>query len=156
MSHVHGKNTTVYNVVNKEKYVGDKNPVCRSSWEESFCRWLDMTPRIVQWASEPLAIPYKDEARRDENGNFVERRYYPDFLVKVIDKSGKSRLYVVEIKPHKYTKLPKKGKKSNRTLVKEHVDYITNSSKFKAADLFCKQRNMEFKVVTEKDMFKAK
>ena len=154
MSKVKGKRTKEYDVINEEKYTGTDKPVIRSSWEYKFCEFLDNTPRILQWASEPLAIPYYDNAKRDEKGKPVARRYYPDFIAKVQGKDGKDHVYIIEIKPFYETRPPVKGKKSKRTLMREQFRYTTNMCKFKAAKLFCQQRNMEFKIVTEKDLFK--
>ena len=48
-----------------------------------FC---DNNPSILQWGSEEIIIPY-----RAPDGKV--RRYYPDFYIKVREKSGNCLLY---------------------------------------------------------------
>ncbi len=49
-----------YTLVNPDKYVGNKTPTYRSSWEWHFMRFCDSDARILKWASEAIKIPYKD------------------------------------------------------------------------------------------------
>lgn len=107
-----------------------------------------MNPSVLQWASEIAAIPYFDPVKRKN------RRYYPDFLIKVKDKDGKEVMYCVEIKPYKEILPPKNGtKKSEKTKIHEVTTYMTNSAKWKAADDYCKKRGWIFRLITEKELF---
>ena len=45
---------------NPEKYIGQRDPTYRSSWELSFMLFCDNNPAIENWASESIKIPYKD------------------------------------------------------------------------------------------------
>ena len=45
---------------NLAKYAGNNSPTYRSSWEFTFMMFCDNNPSIVQWASEPLRIPYRN------------------------------------------------------------------------------------------------
>ena len=58
-----------------EKYVGNRSPTYRSSWEWTFMHFCDKDPRILKWASEAVKIPYKDP--------FAGRPtvYVPDFFI---------------------------------------------------------------------------
>ena len=78
---------------NKEKYVGAKEPIYRSSWELAFMKMCDSHPYITQWASENIKIPY----RHPVTGKHTV--YVPDFTVMYSDKNGKRHMEVIEIKP---------------------------------------------------------
>ena len=43
-------------------------------------------------------------------------------------------------------------KKSKKTLIIETTNYIRNQAKWKAAREFCKDRKLEFKIMTEKEL----
>lgn len=149
------KSDKQYIPVYPEKYCG-KYPIwIRSSWEEKFCRWLDYNKNVLEWSSESIRISYIDPTKGrygmlDEKVG-KKRSYYPDFMVKF--KGGKK--YLIEIKPEKHLRMPKnKGKKSKKTLLERENIYLVNQAKFKAANLFCKKMGMEFKVITEKQLFR--
>jgi len=39
-----------YEVKNKEKYIGSKNPLYRSSWESRLCFFFfDNNPKVLRW-----------------------------------------------------------------------------------------------------------
>jgi trans-aconitate methyltransferase len=71
----------LYEVKNAEKYVGKKRPFMRSSWETVFARMCDNNPAIIQWASEPFMIPYRNP--------FTGKKtvYVPDFFIQYVDKN---------------------------------------------------------------------
>merc|ERR1711991_574017 len=96
-----------YKPVNPGKYRGNPtNIVYRSLWERKFMVFCDNNPSIVEWGSEEIIIPY-----RAPDGKV--RRYFPDFYIKVKEKTGKLTKYIIEIKPKKQTKPPnEKNKKS--------------------------------------------
>jgi len=151
-----GKGDTIYRPKNVDKYVG--NPphcVCRSSWENIFCKWADMNPSVVEWASEPIGIPYVDKTQKDYRGMPKKRRYYPDFIVKVLNKQGKIDTWIVEVKPEKETRPPRVTKgKSQKTKVYEAKAWGTNQAKWQSAERFCKDRGWYFKILTEKQLIK--
>ena len=85
------------------KYKGDPtNIICRSSWERKFCHWCDLNESIIEWGSEEFYIPYLSPV-----DNRVHK-YYPDFIIKLRESSGKIKTYVIEVKPKKQTKPPTK------------------------------------------------
>ena len=139
---------SIFTPMNKEKYNGKEFPIVRSEWERKVCQWLDANPNVLLWSSERLSIEYFDPVRQKK------RRYYPDFLAKMVTKNGKEIVYLIEVKPLKETKSPKvTRRKSEKTLLREQSVYMTNIAKFRAADIYCKRRNWIFKVLTEKELF---
>ena len=88
-----------------KKYKGDiSNIICRSSWENKFCSWCDLNENVLQWGSEELPIPYLSPV-----DNRIHK-YYPDFIIKIKENTGKIKTYVIEVKPKKHTAPPKKKK----------------------------------------------
>ena len=129
------------------KYKGDPtNIVYRSLWERKFMVYCDKNQNILEWASEEIAIPY-----RSPIDNRVHR-YFPDFYMKVKETNGKIKNYVIEVKPAKQTKPPKKPKRQTKGYIREAYEYARNQAKWKMAKEFCADRQWEFKVVTEKEL----
>ena len=132
---------------NPQKYVGDPtNIVYRSSWECKVMSWLDRNPSIISWASEELIIPYKSPV----DNKF--HRYFPDFLVKVKSRDGKTKTLLLEVKPKKQTLPPEPKKRMTKQYVNEVVTYGVNQAKWEAANEFCLDRGWEFRVLTENDL----
>ena len=124
------------------KYKGDpRNINYRSSWEYKFMLWCDQTTSVQEWGSEEIIIPYTSPV------DGKRHRYYPDFYVKV---NGKK--YIVEVKPTKQTKEPKRQKKVTKRYVTEVVTWSVNQAKWKAAKEFCRDYGMEFMLITEKEL----
>ena len=127
-----------------KKYKGDPNNIiCRSSWERRFCNWCDLNENIVAWGSEEFCIPYRSPV----DGRV--HRYFPDFIIKVKEQSGDIKTYVIEVKPKKQTKEPKKPSRTTKRYINEVKTYAVNQAKWKAADEWCKDRMIEFKIITE-------
>ena len=128
-------------------YKGDPtNIIYRSLWERKFMVYCDKNQNILEWASEEIAIPY-----RSPIDNRVHR-YFPDFYMKVKETNGKIKNYVIEVKPAKQTKPPKKPKRQTKGYIREAYEYARNQAKWKMAKEFCADRQWEFKVVTEKEL----
>ena len=68
------------------------------------------------------------------------RRYFPDFLLKVIDKTNrKEKVWLIEVKPYKECIPPNKSKgKSRKTKIYEAKTYTTNKAKWISAIKYCK------------------
>jgi hypothetical protein len=79
-------------------------------------------------------------------------RYFPDFWLKIKDKTGTINTMLVEIKPFKQVKEPVRQDKITRRYINEVKTYGINSAKWKAAEKFCLDRNWQFKILTEKDL----
>ncbi|MCK5016109.1 MAG: TnsA endonuclease N-terminal domain-containing protein [Candidatus Peribacteraceae bacterium] len=155
MSNKIGKNDTVYRPKNDKKYIGKSGKaICRSSWETIFCRWADHNPSVIEWASEPIAVPYIDKMTKDYRGMPKKRRYYPDFLVKILNSKGTIDTYLIEVKPYKETIPPRAGKKSQKTKIYEAKTWGTNQAKWRSAEALCKRRGWHFKILTERELIK--
>ena len=129
------------------KYKGDPtNIIYRSLGERKFMVYCDKNESILEWASEEIAIPY-----RSPIDNRVHR-YFPDFYMKVKERGGKVKRYVIEVKPAKQTKPPVKPKRQTKGYIREAYEYAKNQAKWKMAREFCADRQWEFKVVTEKEL----
>jgi len=150
MLHQESKNTTRFYPKNLNKFKSKSDYcVCRSSWEVKFCKWADSNDQILMWASEPIGIPYFDAARQKE------RTYYPDYLIKVIDKKTRlEKVWLVEVKPENQCKPPVVTKgKSRKTRLHEAATFATNKSKWQSALQYCKLKGWTFKIITERDLF---
>ena len=86
---------------NPKKYIGDpSNIIYRSRWELKLMSYLDKHPHVLEWGSEELIIPYKSPI----DGRY--HRYFPDFLVKRINKNGQKETILIEVKPEYQTVPP--------------------------------------------------
>jgi hypothetical protein len=108
-------------------------------------KYLDEHPNVIWWASEELAIPYKNPIDQKVH------RYFPDFIVKIKRKNGTVMTYILEVKPDAQTKMPVKKKKTQR-FINEAATYAINQEKWRAADIFCQEHGWQFKIITEKEL----
>jgi len=131
---------------NPKKYKGDAtNVVYRSNWELRVMKHFDEDPNVLWWASEELVIPYRSPIDQRMH------RYFPDFIARVRQKTGKEKTIVIEIKPEKQTKKPIQ-KRQTRRFLEEAATYAINQEKWRAADIFCQKEGWDFMVLTEKDL----
>jgi len=105
--------------------------------------YCDDTPSIVEWGSEEIIIPYRSPI----DGRV--HRYYPDFYIKVREKSGTFAKYIIEIKPKKQTKPPYDKDKRTAAYKRAALTFAKNRSKWDAAQDFCEDRQMKFLILTE-------
>jgi hypothetical protein len=130
--------------VNYSKYRGDINDiVARSSWEVKFMNWCDQNESVLEWGSEVVIIPYISPVDKRPH------RYFVDFFIKVKDKNGDIKKYLIEIKPKRYTMPPPIPHKKTKKFIEEVFQYGVNEAKWKAADSFCTERGWKFLVLTE-------
>lgn len=130
-----------YQIQNPAKYVGNKQPTYRSSWEFVFMQFCDNNPSIIQWASEAVRINYKNPLT---GKNTI---YVPDFLITYGDAKGKQHAELVEVKPIKETTL--EGAKN----IRDQASAILNMAKWAAARQWCQANGLTFRIVTELDIF---
>lgn len=129
---------------NIEKYRGDhRNIIYRSLWERKFMVYCDTNENILEWGSEEIAIPYRSPL----DGKI--HRYFPDFYIKVRETSGKIQKYIIEVKPKKQCIEPQKQQKRTKTYIREVTEYAKNQAKWQAATEYCKDRLLQFKILTE-------
>tara|TARA_B100000427_G_scaffold228515_1_gene191866 strand:- start:3142 stop:3576 length:435 start_codon:yes stop_codon:yes gene_type:complete len=130
-----------------KKYKGDPtNIVYRSLWELKFMNYCDSNPSIIKWSSEEVIIPYRSPIDNRYH------RYFPDFYIKVRESDGNISEKIIEIKPAKEVKEPKKQKTRTKRYVTEVMTYAKNISKWEAAEEFCKDRKWKFQIMTEKEL----
>lgn len=141
-------NKSIYRPSYPKKYKGDPNNiVCRSTWERKFCRYCDLNENIISWASEEFFIPYVSPL-----DNKVHR-YFPDYLIKVREQNGETKTYLIEVKPKKQTKPPVKKSRATKSFIYETKTYAVNQAKWKAAKEWCDDRKIEFKIITEEELY---
>ena len=135
---------------NPKKYMGDPtNIIYRSGWEFKLMRWLDAHPSVVEWGSEELIIPYRSPI----DGRV--HRYFPDFVVKQINKQGKKETILIEVKPKAQTVPPDISKAKTKTgrtsarYINEVKTWGINQAKWKAAQEFCDDRKWKFQIMHE-------
>jgi hypothetical protein len=129
------------------KYIGDPtNVIYRSLWELRLMRYFDQHPSVLSWGSEEVVIPYRSPV-----DNRVHR-YFPDFIVKMREATGKVSTMIIEVKPAAQTKEPIKKTEKSRRYINEVLTYGVNQAKWKAAEEFCRDRNWQFKIMTEHDI----
>ena len=131
-----------YSLKNPDKYVGNKSPTYRSSWEFHFMKFCDENPNVAKWASESFRIPYKNPL----TGRHTI--YVPDFFIAYSDRKGKQRAELIEVKPENQSLRENVGKSRHN-----QAQYIQNMAKWEAARAWCKQKGLYFRVISEKDIF---
>lgn len=131
-----------YTVVNPAKYVGKKNPTYRSSWEWQFMHFCDSNPYVQKWASEAISIPYRCPITGRQT------IYVPDFFIQYVDKNSQVHVELIEVKPLNQTLKEKVGKNRNN-----QIQYARNVAKWRAAQAWCKQQGIKFRIVSENDIF---
>jgi hypothetical protein len=143
-----------YKPIHPEKYIGRLDQIIfRSSWEFRFLKWCDLNPQIIQYASEPIPIPFFNPLDKRVH------RYYVDFYVKLIRQDGKESEYLLEVKPNKYIVPPKAPERMTDKQTANYVwaakQFIVNQAKFEAAKSFAEQKGVKFGIITENFLFKS-
>lgn len=92
-------------------------------------QWLDANPNVSAFLYEKLAIPYLSNKRTGK-----VRNYLPDLLVTFV--SGDRQL--IEIKP------------------KSKLNQVKVKKKTAAAKAWCKKNDVEFVIITEKELKELK
>ena len=119
---------------NIHKYNGDPTKITyRSLWERNAFRYLDKHPAVKWWNSEETIVPYICGTDRKPH------RYFIDLTIRFVDGTT----VLVEIKPKKQTQPPK------RKSINESLTYIKNTSKWKYAKRYAKDRGWKFEIWTE-------
>lgn len=132
---------------NPEKYIGDPNNIVyRSGWELKFMQWCDRSPNILRYGSEEFCVPYYNPIKQRVC------RYFPDFIIEVLESDNKIQKYVIEIKPRKQTVPPVKGNKKAKTYINEVNTYAVNQSKWKSINEWCEDRRIKFRIITESEL----
>ena len=132
---------------NTTKYVGNVDKIfCKSLWERKLCKYFDSQDNVIKWCYECIKIPYISPVDNKKHN------YYPDFLVLIKEKSGEEKTLVVEVKPQKQTEAPKNCK--TKSYKNEMKTFLVNDAKWKAAKNLCESNRWNFKIITEKNLFR--
>lgn len=113
---------------------------------------LDTQTNVLAWNSEEIVIPYVSP----KDGKV--HRYFVDFVAKVRTRDGKTKVFLIEVKPYSQCFEPKEPKTRRQKMryLSERITYEVNQAKWKAARAFCETKGWEFKVMTEKELTYAK
>lgn len=126
----------------------------RSSYEKKIMQYLDINPNIVQWCAEWLEIPY--ELIRYKNGEMIKttHRYFPDIYYILKTNEGVLKKVVAEIKPYNETIRPVPPKNATKKQLTNFeyaiTQYNKNLAKWEAAVNWCKTKDIDFIIITEK------
>ena len=105
-------------------------------------QFCDSNDSIIQWASEAIAIPYKNPLTGKPS------QYIPDFFVLYENKRGQQVAEIVEIKPKKQSLI-----ESRTASAKDRAIVAVNHAKWAAAKAYCQRVGVAFRVITEDDIF---
>lgn len=134
-------NQGIFKPKNTEKYIGNLPITYRSSWERTLMNVFDNHPNVEQWASESIQIPYVSPF----DGRW--HKYIPDFLVVYTDKNGKKHGEVIEVKPSTQTHPELARSKRDKEAI------ILNQAKWQYAIEWCKKQGLEFRIMTEEQIY---
>lgn len=129
---------------NSHKFIGNK-AVYRSGLELKFFRFCDTNENVIKWGSENIIIPYISPL----DGRV--HRYFVDNYV-VIREGSNIKKYLIEIKPLKQTLPPQTKYKKREHLIYEQQQYVINQAKWESAKQYCSKHNLNFLILTEKDL----
>ena len=136
-----------YNPVNPKKYKGNShNIIYRSLWERKFMVYCDTNDKVLEWGSEEIIIPYISP------WDGKKHRYFPDFYIKVKQSNGNLKKFIIEVKPKKQTRPPKPVVRKTKRWINEVRTFGVNEAKWKHATKWCKDNDMEFKILTEEEL----
>ncbi len=124
-----------------QKYTGDYPIVYRSSWELEFMNYCDNHPGVMEWASEPVKIPYQNPL------NGKQTVYIPDFLVTYVKSGGGKSTKLIEIKPMH------EAMESHARNGQDVAIRTKNEAKWGAATQWSGRRGIDFLVLTESELF---
>ena len=152
-----------YKVLNKQKFIIPVNESVkvmksykvideeilvnyRSGLELKCLRYCDLNKYIKRYSLEPFCIPYVSPVDNKRH------RYFIDFFIEF--QNGQK--FLVEVKSSGETREPKKpGKKTEKAILnyqKALQTFAVNTAKWKAAEVFCKEKGMRFIILTENEL----
>ena len=105
-------------------------------------RFCDTNKSVQKWASEAVNIPYRDPLTGRQT------IYVPDFFIQYVDKNNKIIVELIEVKPASQTILERVGKNKYN-----QAQYVKNQAKWTAANIWCRQQGIKFRILNENDLF---
>ena len=133
-----------YHVSNKEKFLGNYDPIYKSKLEAKMMYYLDHNDGVVKWNYEAFPIKYVDESTPERK----IRDYYIDFVA-VVKSGDKLQTVWIEVKSEAETHAP--GRKASKN-PKAVALWLKNQSKWKAARQLAESRGHKFVVISEKEL----
>jgi hypothetical protein len=109
-------------------------------WERRVCKFFDESEKIKKWSFEEIEIPYVHPVDKQVH------RYIPDFLIQV-EQNNINKSIIVEVKPLKQVNLKESASSKDKLI------FEINKAKWNAAEKFCEKHQMQFQILTEKDIF---
>lgn len=131
-----------YHVRNKDKYMGQYDPIYKSKLEAKMMFYLDHNENVVKWNYEAFPIKYLDEST-----NKI-RNYYIDFIA-IVKAENHLQTVWIEVKSESETHAPGKRAAKNQKAVEL---WIKNQSKWKAAKRLAESKGHKFVVISEKEL----
>ena len=131
----------IFQPTHPEKVINTGPIRVMSGWELKVDMFLDTNPNIIKWGSEIIKIPYFNPIKKKQS------IYIPDYFVQVLPSSGIIKNIVYEVKPASQTFVSKAKSFSNKCAL------LVNRFKWAAAVEFCKKHGIEFKILTEDQIF---
>ena len=108
----------------------------------------DHSKNIIMWSYEQIIIPYTKYQNIDSN----KRNFYViDFWIKKLINNVEKE-FLIEIKPYDFLFPPKPLKRQTKQWIEKLENFTTIKSKCEHASEYAKQHNMEFCILTEKDL----
>jgi hypothetical protein len=127
---------------NPGKFEGDLNNIIfRSSWELRCLQFFDANPAITKVLSEEIKIPYWNPIKRKP------ANYFPDFYIELVDKTGTLRRELIEVKPR--TQVVEQKNESTYARITRAINY----AKWEAANKWCIERGINFRIISESEIF---
>lgn len=108
--------------------------------------YFDNNSNVLEWQSEEFFVPYRSPI----DGKL--HRYFPDFWIKIRERSGDIKIRLIEVKPYHQTQEPKVQKRKTKKYINEVKTYGINMYKWKAAREYCADRGWTFQILTEKEL----
>jgi hypothetical protein len=153
-------NKGTYKPLNPGKYTGSKYPNYKSGWEAKMFQFMDINPNVIQWGYENISIPYFDPFTK-KGAN-----YLPDVTATMKCGDGKTRAFMIEVKPYSMCIPPKPPKKPSTTSKKTYYnyqksmsrykvasrDYAVNIAKWGAASAYCTRHHIHWIIANEKNL----
>jgi hypothetical protein len=100
---------------------------------------------VIKWSSEEVVVPYFSPV----DGR--EHRYFVDFWIEYLDVEGKPRQKLIEVKPLVQCIKPT-GSRFSKGYEEKLKTWVINQAKWETAERWAASRNMEFQVVTEREL----
>lgn len=145
--------------VNKDKVIklnSQGGLYYRSGLEQKMMIYLDNNSKIINWGAEHLKIPYSKTEWVSEAQEYktTEHTYYPDFYYELKREDGTISKVVAEVKPYSETTEPKLSQNPSSKQMKNFEYalkmYNKNLSKWSYMIDYCKKKDFEFIIITEK------